>query len=152
MKVKNINWQIWAALLLSIVAFLSYFFIFMWFPVTRDFPWVNLLLFAMAAAFLFLGIRRAFARDQANPRRSKVMGAGVTVLSVFIFASFIFVTFIMARRLPASHSAPQVGRKAPDFNLTDTSGKPISLTGLLSTPVNGKPVRGVLLVFYRGNW
>lgn len=152
MKFRRFNWPIWIGFLLSVVAFLSYFFVFIWFPVTRDFPWANLLLFALAAVFLVLGIRRAFAPDQTHRRRSRVVGSAVAVLSVAIFGSFIFTTFIMAGRLPASHGAPQVGRKAPDFNLLDTSGKTTSLTELLSTPINGKPVRGVLLIFYRGFW
>ena len=152
MKFSRFNWPIWLGFLLSVVAFLSYFFVFIWFPVTRDFPWANLLLFALAAVFLVLGMRRAFAPDRAYRRRSRVVGAAVAVLSVAIFGSFIFTTFIMARWLPASHGAPQVGRKAPDFNLADTSGKPTSLTELLSTPINGKPVRGVSLIFYRGYW
>jgi hypothetical protein len=151
MKFRGFNWPIWLGFLLSVVAFLSYFFVFIWFPVTRDFPWANLLLFALAVVFLVLGIRRAFS-DQSHPRRSRVVGAAVAVLSVAILGSFIFTTLIMARWLPASHGAPQVGRKAPDFNLADTSGKPTSLTELLSTPINGKPVRGVLLIFYRGYW
>jgi hypothetical protein len=152
MRAKNFNWPIGTGFLLTIIAFLSYFFVFVWFPVTRDFPWANLVLFALAAALLLVGIRRAFAPDRAHPRRSRVVGAGVAVLSVAIFGFFIFATLIMARWLPASHGAPQVGRKAPDFTLANTSGTPISLTELLSKPVNGKPIRGVLLVFYRGYW
>ena len=152
MSAKKFNWPIWAGFLLSIIAFLSYFFVFVWFPVTRDFPWANLVLFALAAAFLLVGVRRAFARERPHRLRSRVVGAGVPLLSVAIFGVFIFITLIMARWLPASHGAPQVGSKAPDFTLADTSSKPVALTELLSTPVNGKPIKGVLLVFYRGYW
>ena len=61
MKTRSFNWRVWAGFLLSLAAFLSYFFVFVRFPVTRDFPWANLLLFAEAAALLLIGVRRAFA-------------------------------------------------------------------------------------------
>ncbi|MGH9428258.1 MAG: hypothetical protein ACRD2L_18390, partial [Terriglobia bacterium] len=133
-----------------LVAFLSYFFVFVWVPVTRDFPWANLLLFALAAVLLLVGLRRAFSPDR--PRRSKVAGAILTTLSVAIFGFFIFAIFISARHLPSSHGAPQVSQKAPDFTLSDTNGEPVSLSELLASPVNGKTPKGALLVFYRGYW
>lgn len=150
MNVRRFNWPIWAGLLLSILTFLSYFFVFVWFPTTRDFPWANLLLFALAGALLVIGLRRAFSTDR--PRRSKIGGAILAILSVAIFGFFIFATFIMARRLPESRSAPQLTQKAPDFTLSDTNNKSVSLSELLASPVNGKSPKGVLLVFYRGYW
>ncbi len=165
MNVQKFNWPIWAGFLLSLIAFLSYFFVFVWFPVTRDFPWANLLLFALAAALLVVGVRRAFAPDRGpqagsprgvvdrpRPKRSKVAASILATLSVAVFGFFIFSTFIIARRLPASHSAPQISQKAPDFTLSDTNGKPVSLSELLASPVNGNAPKGVLLVFYRGYW
>lgn len=152
MNVRKFNWPIWAGFLLSLIAFISYFSVFVWFPVTRDFPWVNLLLFALAGVLLVFGVRRAFAQDRPHPRRSKVAGAILTILSVAIFGFFILATFILARRLPESRSAPQLSQKAPDFTLSDTNNKPVSLSELLASPVNGKSPKGVLLVFYRGYW
>jgi AhpC/TSA family len=152
MSIRRFNWPIWAGLLVSVIAFLSYFFVFVWFPVTRDFPWANLLLFALAAGLLVIGLRRAFSPDRPHPRRSRIGGAILAILSVAIFGLFILITFINARRLPASHSAPQASQKAPDFTLTDTDGKPVSLSELLKSPVNGRAPKGVLLVFYRGYW
>lgn len=137
---------------MTFVAAFSYFAVFVWFPVTRDFPWANLLLFLLAAVLLFFGLRRAFAAHRAHPRRSKVVASLVTTLSVTIFALFIFALFVVARWLPASTGAPRVGQKAPDFTLADTSGKAVSLNELLSTPINGSPPKGVLLIFYRGYW
>ena len=150
MNLKRINWPIWTGLLMTLVAFLSYFFVFVWFPVTRDFPWANLLIFAVAAVLLLLGIRRAFAG--MRPRKSKVAGVIVATFSIVIFGFFIFATLIMPRWMPAARGAPQVGQKAPDFTLTDTNLKTVTLAELLSTPVKGKPVKGVLLIFYRGYW
>jgi peroxiredoxin len=69
-----------------------------------------------------------------------------------VLAFFIFSIFVAARWLPASHGAPQVGQKAPDFTLTDTNGKSISLAELLASPINGKAAKGALLIFYRGYW
>jgi len=49
MKIQRFNWQIWTGFVLSIFAFLSYPLVFVNWAATRDFPWANLLLFAMAA-------------------------------------------------------------------------------------------------------
>ena len=152
MNIRRFNWPLWAAFLLSLVAFMSYFVVFVWFPVTRDFPWANLLLFALAGALLVVGVRRAFAADLAHPKRSKIIGAILAPLSVAVFAFFILGIFVIARRLPASSSAPHVSHKAPEFTLSDTNNKQVSLSELLTAPVNGKPTKGVLLVFYRGYW
>ena len=149
---RRFNWPLWLGFLLTLIAVISFSTIFVWFPVTRDFPWVNLLLFLVAAVFLFAGIRRGFAREQAHPTRSKVIASIVGVLSVAIFALFIFGFFVLARWLPASAGAPKVGQKVPEFTLSDASGRQVSLNELLSTPIDGKAPKGVLLVFYRGYW
>ncbi len=150
MNIKRINWALWAGFLLSLFAFLSYYLIFVWFPTTRDFPWANLLLIAGALGLLVVGFRVAFAKDR--PRRSKVIGSIVTALGILVCALFLFVFFISAKWIPASQGAPQVGQKAPDFTLTDTNNKPVSLAELLSNPINGKAPKGVVLIFYRGYW
>lgn len=149
---KKFNWALWAGFLLSVIAFLSYPLFFVRFPVTRDFPWVNLLLFVVAGALVLIGIRRAFAADRPHPKRSKVAGATLSLLSVLVLSSFIFSIFIMSRWLPASTGAPRVGQKAPDFTLVDATGKAVSLGDLLTSPVDGNTPKGVLLVFYRGYW
>jgi cytochrome oxidase Cu insertion factor (SCO1/SenC/PrrC family) len=76
----------------------------------------------------------------------------VITFSLLIVAMFIFTSFVASRWLPASTGAPQVSQKAPEFTLKDTGNKAVSLTDLLSQPINNKPPRGVLLVFYRGYW
>jgi len=76
----------------------------------------------------------------------------VTTLGVVVIAFFLFAFFVGGRSLPASKGAPQVGQKVPEFTLTDTNGKAVSLNELLTTPINGSPPKGVLLVFYRGYW
>jgi peptidoglycan/LPS O-acetylase OafA/YrhL len=85
MKVRRFNWPIWLGFLVSLIAFFSYFFVFVSFPVTRDFPWANLLLFVMAATLLVVGVRHAFAKDRPHPTRSKIAGSILVTLSVAIF-------------------------------------------------------------------
>jgi hypothetical protein len=149
---RRFNWPLWAGFLLTLVAAFSYFAFFVNFPVTRDFPWANLLLFLLAAVLIVMGIRRAFARDRAHPTRSKVVASIVTTLSVLVCAFFIFAIFIAGRFLPPSTGAPHVGQKVPEFTLSDANGRQVSLNQLTSEPVDGKAPKGVLLVFYRGWW
>jgi peroxiredoxin len=54
--------------------------------------------------------------------------------------------------LPESKGAPEVGRKAPEFTLTDQNGKNVSLTQLLTEPIGSTQPKGVVLIFYRGYW
>jgi len=150
MEKPKFNWPIWVGVVLSIFAFLSYPLLFVNWPVTRDFPWANIALFVVAAFLLFVGIRRAFAPGRR--RLSKILSALGALLSVLVLGMFILVAFIGSRWLPASTRAPQVSQKAPGFTLNDTNGKPISLTELVLQPINGKPAKGVLLIFYRGYW
>jgi uncharacterized BrkB/YihY/UPF0761 family membrane protein len=152
MQSRRFNWPIWASLLVSLIAFFSYFAVFVWFPITRDLPWANLLLFVIAAALLIVGVRRAFASSRAHPTRSKIVAGVVATINVAILGFFVFAIFIGGRQLPASRGAPQVGQQAPQFTLSDTNGTAVSLAELLSSPVNGKTPKGVLLVFYRGYW
>jgi hypothetical protein len=153
MKIPKLNWMLWSGFLLTLIAFVSYFFVFVWFESTRDFPWANLILFAAAGTLLVVGLRRAFRADRPKPKRSKIAGVTLTMLSVAIFGLFIFAVFIFARQLPASKGAPQVGQKAPEFTLSDTNGQPVSLASLLAwRDAKGQVPKGVLLVFYRGYW
>ena len=150
MNLRKFNWQIWAGFLLSIIAFLSYPFFFVNWPITRDFPWGSLVIFVIAAVFLFVGLRRAFAADR--PLKSKIAGGVVASLSVLVLVFFFIAAFVVARQLPASTGAPHVGQKAHEFTLADTNNQQVALSRLLSTPVNGQPPKGVLLIFYRGYW
>ena len=147
---KRFNWPLWLGLVLCIFSFVSYPFIFANWETTRDFPWVNVPLYVLAFVLLFIGLRRAFARGRGLA--AKIVASVVTTICLLVVAMFIFTSFIASRWLPASANAPQVKQKAPEFTLTDTSNKAVSLTDLLSQPINNKPAKGVLLVFYRGYW
>lgn len=144
------NWAIVSGFLVTLFAFVSYPFIFVRYPITRDFPWANLLLFAVGLVLVFAGIRRAFEPD----RRlwTKILSMFAATLSVVILAFFLFLTFSMTEHLPKSQGAPRVGQKAPEFTLPNQVGKPVSLAELLSSPVNRAAPKGVVLVFYRGYW
>jgi hypothetical protein len=148
--IKRINWQLWAGFVLSLVAGLSYPFLLSDWEITRDYAWANLILFAIAMVLLFLGLRRAFKPDKRI--FSKIFSSLAAALGVLLFAALLFLVFVAFRWLPESAGAPQVGQKAPDFTLTDTNNKPVTLAQLLTEPVNNKPPRGVLLIFYRGYW
>ena len=147
---KRINWPIWTGFVLSLVATFSYPFIFVRWPITREFPWANLILFAIALVFLFFGLRRAFKPDQGII--SKVFSSLAAAFGVFLLAGLLFLIYVMGSWLPKSTGAPQVGQKAPTFTLIDSNDKPITLAQLLSEPLNNKPPKGVLLIFYRGYW
>ena len=54
------NWPAWAGLLLSILGFVSYFVVFARFPLTRNVPWANFLLFGAAVLLVVTGLKRAF--------------------------------------------------------------------------------------------
>jgi hypothetical protein len=144
---KRINWQIWTGFVLGLVAAFSYPFVFVTWAITREFPWANLIMFAIAMALLFLGFRRAFKPDKRIV--SKIFSSLAAALGLLNLAVLLFVVFVADSWLPASTGVPQVGQKAPDFTLTDRNDKPITLAQLLTEPVNNKPPRGMLLIFYR---
>ena len=152
MNQRRWNWYLWAGSLLCLVAFACYFLLFSRFPVTRDVPWVNFLLFGTGVAFLFVGLKRAFGQPQQY--RGKTAGPILGTLSLLIVGVFCFAVFYQTRQLPASTGAPRVGQKAPEFVLPDTNNNPVTLSNLLSSASADTQARpkGVLLVFYRGYW
>jgi hypothetical protein len=147
---RKINWQIWAGFVLSLIAGFSYAFLFVRWAITREFPWANLVLFAIAFVLLFLGLRRAFKPDKRIV--SKIFSSLAATFGVLLLAGLLFVIYVMGSWLPPSAGAPQVGQKAPTFTLTDSNDKSVTLAQLLIEPINNKPPKGVLLIFYRGYW
>ena len=140
---KRFNWPLWTGFLLAIAAFLTYFLVFARFPITRDVPWVSLILFAVAIALLIAGLRRAYATPS---RARKIISTVVALLGTAVTAVFLLGVFVMSR-VPASPNAPAIGQKAPDFTLVDSEGKTVALAQLVSASPHG-----VLLIFYRGYW
>ena len=156
MKRLRFNWHLYAGVVLSVTTLLSFRMFFVKWPITRDFPWANLLLLCASFAFLWLGARRAFAPGRLRVVRA-IMGSAVALLGVAVLALFVMAVLIAPRNMPPSHGAPQVGQKAPDFTLLDVNGTPVALSELLSEPIpagaGGAPgvsraPKGVLLIFY----
>ena len=139
----------WVGFLICLFAFGSYIPIFARWPVTRDIPWVNLLLFVGGLIVLFVGWRRPYTTPEVY--RGKISGAILGVLSLATLAFFCLATFYFSKKIPPASQTVRVGQKAPDFALTNSSGATVTLASLL-TPGSGRPAKGVLLVFYRGYW
>ncbi len=139
-----------AGFLICGIAFVSYPLFFARFPVTRDVPWASWLLFVLGFALLGMGLTRAFRQREIY--RGRVLGPIFGVLSLAALGFFLFLTLVMARQLPASAGAPQIGEKAPGFTLPDTQSRPVQLASLLEPQAGGSPGSWVLLIFYRGYW
>jgi len=152
MEQRRRNWHLWAGFLLCIFGVLSYFLIFSKYPVTRDIPWANYLILAAGIGFVISGLRRAFG--QPRQFRGKIAGPILALLSLAAVGSFCFLTFYATKQMPKSAGAPRIGQKAPEFVLTDTNNKEVSLASLMTTPMakSSAPTKGVFLIFYRGYW
>ena len=137
------NWPVWAGFVVVVTGLFSYVF-FARFPITRDFPWANFLLFGIGIALLLVGLFRAFGRLQVY--RGKIFGSIFAAIAALVVALFSYEFLYVLRQVPASAGAPHVGQKAPDFFLLDQNGRPVGLGDLLSNS------RGVVLIFYRGFW
>jgi len=152
MNERRRNWHLWVGFLFCLLSIPFYLLVFTRFPVTRDVPWVNFLIFGVGLALLASGVRRAFR--QPEEYRGKIAGPILGVMGLAAAGLFCFAVFYGAKQIPVSASAPHVGEKAPDFTLVDSNNKEISLGSLLSTPLPNSqaPPKGVLLIFYRGYW
>jgi hypothetical protein len=139
------NWCLWTGFVVVLVALFSFEF-FVRFPITRDFPWANLFLFAIGGLLLGIGLFRAYARPSMY--RGKVFGPILTALSLLVFVLFAYALFYIVRQMPASAGAPRVGEKAPEFTLADQNGRSTHLREMLTS----SGTRAVLLIFYRGYW
>jgi hypothetical protein len=139
---RKLNWPIWVGSIVAVGGLFSYEYLVQ-FPVTRDFPWLNLLLFAVGAALLLIGLFRAFGRPQLY--RGKVFGSILAAIALLLFALFSYEIFYVLRQVPRSAQAPGVGERARDFSLPDQNDNHVALGDLLSP-------NGVVLIFYRGHW
>ncbi len=157
---RSWNPILWAGFALVLAGIASYPTFFIRFPVTRDFPWANLLLLVAAGCLLAVGVLRAFSRPEAY--RGKVSGPILASLSILLIAFFLVQIFYVSRQLPASEKAPRAGQIAPDFTLPDSAGRAVTLSTMLNSPfatndwpgtapASGKTA-GVVLIFYRGYW
>jgi cytochrome oxidase Cu insertion factor (SCO1/SenC/PrrC family) len=135
---NRVNWRLTFGFLLCLAAFFSYIYFFSRFPITRDVPWVSLILIAVAVVLLISGARAA---------QRKVAAWIVAGLGFAIAAFFCFGTLVVTRWLPPASAAVQIGQHAPDFTLSDANGKQVALAAL-----EAAAPKAVLLIFYRGYW
>jgi hypothetical protein len=142
---RSWNGPLWIGFLFVLAGFLTYTF-FVQFPITRDFPWANFLLFCIGGFFLGRGLIRAFRQPELY--RGKVFGSILAVLSLLILGFFSFIVFYQLKQVPPATGAPHVGQKAPDFTLPDQNGKPVALADLLSSAGSN----AALVIFYWGFW
>src|SRR5437868_11075544 len=147
---KRLNWPIWTGFLLSLVAGLSYPIVFVRWAITREFPWANLVLFAIAFVLLVFGLRRAFKPDKKIT--SKIFGSLAATVGLLFLGGLLFVIYVAGSWLPASSEAPRVGQKAPAFTLTDSNNKPVTLAQLLIESINNTPPNAALLIFHCDAW
>ncbi len=133
---------------LAVVTFLSFPLVFIRWPITRDVPWVNLLLLGLTVWVAITGFRRALAASPGRPLR--LIAPGLAAAATFAVLGFwVFTVFVASRRLPESAGSPRPGDRAPQFTLANDANESVSLSRLLSDPGAS---RGVLLIFYRGYW
>lgn len=152
------NVATWWGLLFAVVALGCNGAFFINLPFQGAIAWLSLLFAAVALTYLAMGLRLAIVYPKVYRRRA--LSVILTVIAM-IPAGLSVVGFVATRRLPNATAAPQVGQRVPDFTLTDTSGKPVSLDQLLaasSAMSPGEPSfesrapKAVLLIFYRGYW
>ena len=136
------NLPIWVGFVVAVGGLFSYEY-FALYPITRDFPWANLLLFAAGGIYLVVGLFRAFGKPQIY--RGKIFGSILAVVALLFFAFFCYEIFYVLKQVPLSAQAPRIGEKAPEFTLPNQNGKQIALADLLSPD-------GAILIFYRGYW
>ncbi|PYI86555.1 MAG: hypothetical protein DME26_08770, partial [Verrucomicrobia bacterium] len=93
---RNWNGSLWTGFFLVLVGVVSYIPVFAQFPITRDFPWVNLLLFGAGGALLVRGLLRA--SRQSDLYRGKIFGPILAVVSLLAISFFVWGIFYQARQ------------------------------------------------------
>src|SRR3984893_9761329 len=135
---KRWNWAVWSGFLLALGAMLCNVVLLVNLPGQRAIPWLSVLLAVLALILVARGLQRAFGQPRVY--RGKILSSIPSLVSLLL-AGVAFLTFFHARALPHSGAAPQVGQKAPDFTLADTTGQPVSLDLLFVHPTTGRASR-----------
>lgn len=143
------NHVLWLGLLLTVLGPLSNGLLFLGFP-AAPIPWISLVLPVVGVLLVVVGLLRAFRHPEVY--KGKIAGSLAALVSLLFLAGSI-AFFWAARHIPSEAAgAPQVGQRAPDFTLPDSTGHPVSLMQMFS-PSGGNPApNAILLVFYRGYW
>lgn len=140
--------MLWIGLLVTLLGVASNFLY--WLPIPPAIiPWISLALPLLGLVLVIVGLRRSWPGARAW---RKILGALVGLISTAVLVVSVWA-HVGAKSVPRSAGAPQVGQKVPDFTLQDSSGQPVSLSQLLTSPMaNSWRPKAVLLVFYRGYW
>jgi hypothetical protein len=127
--------MIWLGPVLAITAVLSYFTVFVSWPITRDVPWLNLSLLALAIGVSIVGLRRS---------RRRFLAASGLALSLLLSAFFVWYCYVFSYQLPSADLALDVGAPVPALVLRDDRGQDVELTAIARDKL--------VLVFFRGHW
>ena len=124
-----------------VLGFITYFIVFVDYPLTRDFPWVSIpiMLFGLWLAWKF------YWRSRTHPSRWKrVYGWLQMTAAFFLSALFGFYIFSYSYQLPSANSTLAQGATPTNFTLKDHEGNDVSLTDFRG--------QTVIVCFYRGHW
>ncbi|MEX2208828.1 MAG: hypothetical protein WEF50_21640 [Myxococcota bacterium] len=127
--------MVWIGPILALVAVASYFTVFLNWAITRDVPWVNLILLALAVGVSIAGLVRA---------RRRVLAAGGLVLTLALSGFFVWYCYVLSYDIPSAELALDVGAEVPALVLRDDRGQDVELAALSRDKL--------VLVFYRGHW
>ncbi len=127
--------MVWIGPVLAFVGVASYFALFLNWPITRDVPWVNLILLALATAASIAGLMRS---------RRRVLAAGGLVITLGLAGFFLYYTYVSSYDIPSAELALDVGAPVPALTLVDDRGAQVELASLSREKL--------VLVFYRGHW
>ena len=107
------NWPIWIGFIVAVGGLFSYEF-FAQFPVTRDFPWANLLFFGIGATLLLVGLFRAFGRPQLY--RGTIFGSIFTAISVVCSRSLLTKSSMCFDKSRSPHKRRGSAKKRRSFH------------------------------------
>lgn len=127
--------MVWIGPILALVAVGSYFALFVNWAITRDVPWVNLILLALALAASIAGLVRA---------RRRVFATGGLVLTLALSGFFVWYCYVFSYDIPSAELALDVGAPVPALVLRDDRGQDVELAKLSRDKL--------VLVFFRGHW
>lgn len=136
------NHLLWIGPLLVFAGGVSYFTVFVTYPVLRDVPWINLPAVWLGLFLSVVAVVRAFSAR--SPYRGKVLGSIGLAFSAVLAGLFTLYLFVFSYMLPRPTDVAAPPTIAPDFTLADQHGRPVTLSGLRG--------RNVVIVFYRGHW
>lgn len=127
--------MVWLGPIIAFFGVASYFTVFAQWPVTRDVPWVNLILLAVALGLSIAGLARS---------RRRVLASGGLALTIFLSGFFGWYCYVFSQDIPSAELALDVGATVPAIVLRDDQGQDVDLAAISRDKL--------VLVFFRGHW